>query len=1359
MSKKGVDSRAFMNQSTIVSAKFDSQCTYIGESAFKDCISLSEINNNNVIETIGSNAFAGTNISSADFNVLNILHADAFNGCSNLNTINIPNCSIIGEGAFKDCINLDSIKYGDVGTAVSSFAFNGCSKLKDISFDNFTSIENNAFENCVSLEKANFNQCSSIGSSAFYGCSNINQITISKCSRIGLYAFANCPNLEKVYIKNTSNIFCSLDGSYVFCTHNNSSFSINSNIIFYFDANVYGSYINDNYWKHYSSYMISIVEANQLIYKSNNNKSIETINESIRNNEYVGELYGLITFDSRVEELEPIFKYPERLISIDIPSKCEKICENAFSNCTKLKTITLSNTLTEIGNYAFNNCESLTSFTIPDTIIKLGEGIFAGCKNIKKFEGNQKYIRNNKKILVDSNKLLCVLPTDDSETEGRYYKISEIDKNITRLGNSCFYGCEKLRRVDIPSNVTEIGNYAFDGCENLREVHFSGNNPPTLGEKAFGDNIRTDFKIFVPEESLNAYCKSWVEYVNYLYPMPADNSIIYYSAEDIKLDLITPEKVEDSENGISYYRISNVTGIPINYFEDTTVQKVILGKGIKTLGMGAFKNCGELEYIYLSDNITSLGNQCFYGCINLTNIHIPKYSKSTFGDNIFYGCNSLKEFGTYYKGYVSDDNRCYIDNGTLMFFAKGDLDNNEKSYRIPDNITEINRSAFRGTTDITEITLNPSVKKIGNNAFNGCTSLISINDWDSVDTISDGAFSGCENLGKISLPNNLVTIGSNAFYNCVNMYMNTNIHNKIKSIGSYAFYNCKKFKYCNDDGIKQTLNLGNITIINSYAFYKCSELEHITLNNDIKTISNSAFEQCTNLKEVYISESSSLLSIGNQSFDGCKSLKNLNIPSKLTNIGINAFRNCISYDKKIILPGTVNTLGHGCFYKSAITEFEIPDYSKLISIPAEAFYECKNLEKINISTSRNLKTIEDNAFYGCKNLCNNMTNRGRLCLPNSITTIKDYAFYNCEGIAKVTLPTSLNKIGNNCFNGVINIHIPLYLSTCPTFSGGDSSKPFDNNCRIYIHNNLYDKYKTNTSWSKYINIMYPDNYVDITIDLNYAYIDKEFLGEIFKISNIGSLNPLRSIYLYNSVWESYMQIPYTFEIINNYKIRFSVNKMDMNDFLNVRTYYHNQTNNLNVSIPMLGNNNSSTNFRILVTLSDFGDYLGLDKFEFFPEDSVMLSMNANITNGEDWDNCARFYHNLSLPQNPSQFYFYLMGDDGKYGKVETPNDITITVPGILEHKVCPSIMYAFPHETNSNNSKFTVHSKISQNWFNIESSSLMFKQRFSLLGYFKNKLATNANSEVFREVLLSMGMGETQNQNLNMGGIDISLSQ
>ena len=433
------------------------QISSIGSYAFQNCTRLKSFQIPASITTVESNAFAGTNISSAYFNVLNILHANAFNGCSNLSTINIPNCSIIGEGAFKDCINLDSVKYGTIGTAVSSFAFNGCSKLKDISFENFTSIGNNSFENCVSLEKANFNQCSSIGSSAFYGCSNINQITISKCSRIGLYAFANCPNLEKVYINNSS-IFCSLDGSYVFCTHNDSSFSINSNIIFYFDADVYGNYLDDKYWKHYSAYMANIVKNNQLIYKSNNNEIIKTIETISCTNDYVNGVYGLITFNTdNVEELGPIFEYPERLISIDIPSKCKKICEKAFSDCANLKSITLSNTLSEIGDYAFNHCESLTSFTIPDTIINLGEGIFAGCKSIKRFEGNQKYIRNNKKILVDSNKLLCVLPTDDSETEGRYYKISEIDENTVtsvaldgfRLAKATYPIIEQTARVSV----------------------------------------------------------------------------------------------------------------------------------------------------------------------------------------------------------------------------------------------------------------------------------------------------------------------------------------------------------------------------------------------------------------------------------------------------------------------------------------------------------------------------------------------------------------------------------------------------------------------------------------------------------------------------------------------------------------------------------------------------------------------------------------------------------------------------------------------------------------------------------------------------------------------------------------------
>ena len=66
----GVSSSAFSGKGTITSVKFGSTCTYVGKDAFNKCISLSEINDDNVIEEIYDGAFASTKLSSVNFSKL-----------------------------------------------------------------------------------------------------------------------------------------------------------------------------------------------------------------------------------------------------------------------------------------------------------------------------------------------------------------------------------------------------------------------------------------------------------------------------------------------------------------------------------------------------------------------------------------------------------------------------------------------------------------------------------------------------------------------------------------------------------------------------------------------------------------------------------------------------------------------------------------------------------------------------------------------------------------------------------------------------------------------------------------------------------------------------------------------------------------------------------------------------------------------------------------------------------------------------------------------------------------------------------------------------------------------------------------
>ncbi len=108
---------------------------------------------------------------------------------------------------------------------------------------------------------------------------------------------------------------------------------------------------------------------------------------------------------------------------------------------------------------------------------------------------------------------------------------------------------------------------------------------------------------------------------------------------------------------------------------------------------------------------------------------------------------------------------------------------------LPINIQTIGANAFKGCTSLSDIALPPLVSTIGNYAFSGCTSLNKITLGSIVDTIGNEAFAYCDNLNTVNIPDDIQAIPYRCFYNCsglTDIYLSSNI----TSIGNEAFYGC-----------------------------------------------------------------------------------------------------------------------------------------------------------------------------------------------------------------------------------------------------------------------------------------------------------------------------------------------------------------------------------------------------------------------------------------------------------------------------------------------------------------------------------------------------------------------------------------
>jgi len=535
-------------------------------------------------------------------------------------------------------------------------------------------------------------------------------------------------------------------------------------------------------------------------------------------------------------------------------------------------------------------------------------------------------------------------------------------------------------------------------------------------------------------------------------------------------------------NGTSY----SVTAIGISAFINCSgLTSVTIPNSVTSISSYAFSNCSALTSISIGNSVTSIGGSAFRGCSGLTSVTIPN-SVTTIGDYAFQGCsaltsisigNSVTSIGTQafsgcsgltilfwnsrncsYNGDIYTYNIEQVTIGNEVEVLPSGFVECSKitSVTIPNSVTTIGNTAFRGCSGLTRITVDSnntvydsrdncnaiiksssnelitgcnntiipnSVTTIGNSAFYGCSGLTSVTIPNSVTEIGNGAFSGCSGLNDVCsfiVDPTTVSMGSSVFYRSPNYYTERTLHVPVGSVSAYQadtkwanyfgsivemepaieFADGRVKQLClanwdnNGDGELSYDEAAAVTDLGTVFKYNTTitSFDELQYFTGLTEIASQAFSYCTNLESIIIPDN--VITVKFAAFEGCSKLSNLIIGESVQTFG------------------TVGSVLYGC---RSLTSISIP--KSVTSINGYCFNECDNLVSIIVE--------EGNPVYdsreGCNAIIETETNTliagcNATIIPNTVTHIGEGAFQLRLYLREISFPSSINQIDYAAFN-------------------------------------------------------------------------------------------------------------------------------------------------------------------------------------------------------------------------------------------------------------------------------------------------------------------------------------------------------
>jgi len=498
---------------------------------------------------------------------------------------------------------------------------------------------------------------------------------------------------------------------------------------------------------------------------------------------------------------------------------------------------------------------------------------------------------------------------------------------------------------------------------------------------------------------------------------------------------------------------SDITAIDSSAFENCSSLKEIkipLNSGVG-ISDYAFKNCSSLKSLNVPSGVRAIGRGAFEGCTGLESVTLPFIGAQK-------GSGSARNAFSYiFNGNVPSNLKTvtitdeinvpesafegckYIENiyinpeitaiGTKAFKDCSKL----KEFSIPAGVTDIADYTFQNCSAMNYIDITDNIRSIGTGAFDGCAQLVSVYVPDGITEIKNYTFRGCSSLTAVEIPNSVKSIGENVLTGCISL-----VDVKVPFVGANMEPDSTGVTYegifgyffgGSNSAVPPSVTKVEITsteragYIPKEAFKNCGYIEDIIIYGG-RSVLNNAFENCKNLKNLYIPNS--MQNFGDTILAGCTKLETLTVPfigmsrddSNTATSVLGGFFGIDDEDKT----GTLQ------YYNGIDYHFyKVPRTLKNVSvlnhtdIPQQAFANCDFIENISIVTG---SKMGKRAFYRCASL-------KTVILPNNLKDIGYEAFAECESLEKINIPENVRTIGDNAFANDIalkNVTMPSSIT-------------------------------------------------------------------------------------------------------------------------------------------------------------------------------------------------------------------------------------------------------------------------------------------------------------------------------------------